>query len=261
MMRLRKVAVLVGLPLGAIALAAGAWALTPDRTLTFVDDSGLTLTMQTDPAARDAGHFAFRVVGRGVYEGSAAAGMRALTPTSVVVDYSGPVTLRPIVDVNGQVTGSVAAPASTSVSLQAQIDPTHLTAEATLTDGSFRYHLVVAARGRADFIRAVSLFESAIGADDTTALYALMNSDIRNANTPAAFDQIWRAQETQQGRITNLTRVALSDVTTDAPGTSSAVATYTATMTAADGSVTTRAYDAYFLRQSDGWKLWYTSPR
>lgn len=262
MIRSRRLVLIAVVPAVMLALTVAVRAVTADRTLTFVDDSrGLVLTMQTEPAARDAGRFAFRVAGLGVYEGSSGTAMRALTSTSVVVNYNGPAALRPITDVNGRVTGSVSAPSAATISFQAQIDPAHLTAEATLTDQASRFHLVVAARARGDFLRAVAAFESAVAADDTAAIYATMNSDVRSANSPASFDQLWRAQEAQTGRITKLDRTALSDITTDAAGTTSAIASYSATLAAPSGSVTTRSYDAYFILQADGWKLWYTTAR
>ena len=263
MTRVRRLIVLAVVGTTGVGLAAlAAVAFTPDRTLTFVDDrSGYSMTMQTDPAAADAGHFAFRVPGLGIYVGSAGQSMRALAPTSVVVQFDGQASLRPITDATGAITGTVTAPRYVTVHLQAQIDPAHSTAEATLTESSGTFHMVAASSGRGEFLRAVVAFEMAIGTDDTTALYAIMNSDIRSRNTQAQFGEVWRAQEAQLGRITSIQRLATSDVTTDPAGVLSAIVTYTAVLTSPSGSATTRTYDAYFVHQSDGWKIWYTAAR
>ncbi|MBI3521829.1 MAG: hypothetical protein HY071_01860 [Chloroflexi bacterium] len=246
----------------SLAAIAVAQATTPDRTLTFVDErSGLTLTIQTDPAAGDSGHFAFRVPSLGVYVGSVGATMRALTPTSVVVDYSGPATLRPITDGAGAVTGTVRTPTPATIRLQAQIDPSHHTAEGTLTDGSARFHLVAPAAGKGDLLQALKTFEAAMAADDTSAIYPLMNSDVRGASSVAQFSQSWREQESRLGRITSLQRVTLSDPQTDSSGLTSAIATYATTVTAPAGTVTSQTFDAHFVLQPDGWKLWYTTTR
>lgn len=246
----------------SLAAIAVAQATTPDRTLTFVDErSGLTLTMQTDPAAGDSGHFAFRVPSLGVYVGSAGPAMRALTPTSVIVDYSGPATLRPITDANGTVSGTVRVPTPATIRLQAQIDPSHHTAEGTLTDSSARFHLVVSAAGKGELLQALKAFESAMAADDPAALYPLMNSDVRGASTVAQFSQSWRDQESRLGRISSLQRVSVADPQTDSAGVTSAVATYATTVTAPAGTLTSQTFDAHFVLQPDGWKLWYTTTR
>ncbi len=246
----------------SLAAVAVAMATTPDRTLTFVDQrTSLTLTMQTDPAAQDAGHFAFRVPSLGVYVGSAGPAMRALTPTSVVVDYSGPATLRPITDATGVVTGSVLSPGPATIRLQAQIDPSHQTAEATLTDGAGRFHLVVSASGNGALLQALTAFEGAMAADDPAAIYPLMNSDIRGASSPAQFAQSWRDQESRLGRIASLQRVGVADPQTDSAGMTSTIATYVAILIAPAGTSTSQTFDAYFVMQSDGWKLWYTFAR
>lgn len=125
--------------------AVAAVALTPGRTLTFTDErTGYSLTMQTDPAAADARHFTFRVPGLGIYVGSAGTSMRVLTSTSVIVQYDGSASLRPITDAAGVITGRITAPQGVAVRLQAQIDPAHATAEATLTEASGAFHLASA---------------------------------------------------------------------------------------------------------------------
>jgi hypothetical protein len=248
-----------GILFAAVVLAV---ALTPDRTITFVDQrSGMALTMQTDPAAGDAGRFSFRVPDIGVYTGGAGADMRVLAPTSIVVDYSGPAVLRPLTDGAGNAGGAVQAPTPVTIRLQAQLDPAHRTAEATLIEGSRRSHMVVASAGRGEFLQALRDFETAMAADDPAALYALMNSDIRAANASSEFVRTWREQESRLGRVTALRRTTISDITTDALGVTFAVVTYAATVTSPAGVPTIHSYDARFVLQSDGWKLWYTSPR
>jgi len=88
-----------------------------------------------------------------------------------------------------------------------------------------------------------------------------MNSDIQSKNSLAQFDQLWRAQETQFGRMTLLQQVAISDIQTDTAGVVSAIAAYTVSLISPSGAVTTRTYDVSFVQQAGGWRLWYTTPR
>lgn len=70
-----------------------------------------------------------------------------------------------------------------------------------------------------------------------------------------------RDQEARLGRITSLRRSGVTDPRTDQMGVTSAVATYVVTISAATGATSTQTHDAYFVQQSDGWKLWYTTSR
>lgn len=135
------------------------------------------------------------------------------------------------------------------------------TAEATLTVGSARYHMVVGASGNGQLLQVLKAFEAAIAADDPAAIYPLMNSDIRGASSSAQFGQSWRDQESRLGRITSLQRVSVADAQTDSAGLTSAIATYMATVTSPSGVTSTQTFDAQFVLQPDGWKLWYTTTR
>ena len=139
------------------------------------------------------------------------------------------------------------SPTPTTIWLQSQIDPSHHTAEATLTDGGARYHMVVGASGNGQLLQVLKAFEIAIAADDPAAIYPLMNSDIRGASSSAQFAQSWRDQESRLGRITSLQRVNVADAQTDSAGLTSAIATYMATVTSPSGVTSTQTFDAQFV--------------
>ena len=230
--------------------------------MTLIDDrSKVALTLQVEPLARDAGAFVVRVPGRGLYVGRAGAAMRVASPTSVVVHYEGSAVLRAHTAPGDTTTGTDARPLAVSVSLQAQVDPAHRTGQATLTHGADRYHLVVAATGKADLLPTLRSFEAATLAADWATLYTLMNSDVARSYTAASFAAEADAQLATVGRITALRRLSIGDVQTNDLGARSVVVAYEAELRAPGGPVTLTTYDAHFLRQAEAWKLWFTAPR
>ena len=260
--RLLSLAVFVAIA-GSVAVAMGAVAGTPPpRTMTFVDDaSGVSFTIQVEVTAPDAGHFVFRAPARGFYVGEAGAAMRALSPTSIVVDYAGPADVRPAIDVAGNITGSVLRPTHLdNVRLQAQIDPAHHTAEVTLTEPAARSHLVVGAVSKANLGPTLASFESALLSNDGAAIYSLMNSDVTSRYTPESFAAYWTAQSTK-GAVTALRRVSVSDARTTDNGISYVIATYEVAYRMADGSTGTTTLDTYFGLQNSAWKVLFTKPR
>ena len=148
-----------------------------------------------------------------------------------------------------------------SVAASGTNDPSRHRAEATLTDGNSRFHLVVSAPGTGSLLQTLTAFDAAMAADDPSAIYPLMNSDVRGASTAARFSQNWRDQEARLGRISSLRRVSVADPRADTAGVTSAIATYTGAVTSPTGSASTQTFDAHFVLQSDGWKLWYTTTR
>jgi hypothetical protein len=120
--------------------------------------------------------------------------------------------------------------------------------------------MVVSGSGKGPLNQALKAFESAMAVDDPVAIYALMNSDIRSASSVGEFGLSWRDQEARIGRISALARGAVGDIQTDNAGVTFVIVTYTATVTAPSGSTSAQVFDARFVRQADGWKLWYTSP-
>lgn len=255
-LRRRSAVVTIAATLAVLALGAAAVrsATAPTHVMTFVDERrGLSLSIELEPSASDAGHFVFRVAGRGAYTATAGSAMRALTPTSVVVHYEGPAQLRR----SGGAGPSV--PHTVRVSLQAQIDPAHHTAQATLTHGAARFHLVVAAIGRGDLEPTLRAFEAAAANDDGAAIYELLSSDYTSRQTRDAFAQQWAEQSAQNGRLTALRRTATSDVSTSDLGMTTVTASYSADARLPGGVTQTVSFDAVFLRQGDAWRLWFTS--
>lgn len=230
--------------------------------ITVVDGrNGASLTIQTAAAAADAGHFVFRVPGLGHYVGEAGLGMRVLSPTSVVVRWRGQATLRPEVAWDGTISGTVRSPIAVSIEIQAQVDPAHQTAEATLREGPRRYQLVAPAAARGDLERAMRAVEAAFLADDPAALYPYANGDLRAAYTPEAFAAAWRAQASTIGRVTAMRATAVSDPETNELGFVFVTATYEVERITPAGTTETKAFDVLFVREGDSWKLLFSRPK
>ncbi len=84
-----------------------------------------------------------------------------------------------------------------------------------------------------------------MAADDPAAIYPLMNSDVRRASSVAQFARSWRDQESRLGRITSLQRVSVADPQTDGAGVTSAVVTYTTSVTSPAGTASAQTFDAH----------------
>ncbi len=246
------------------ALAFGARGAAPaSRVMTFIDaDSGLALAIQVEPAARDAGAFVFRVPGRGIYEGDAGRGMVGHSANSITVNYDGPATLRVRTGIDVPV-GATIVPAVVTISVQAQIDPSKRTAEATLTDGTARFHL----NTRNDNSRpkalelALGRFEAAIVAQDWTTLYALMNRDVRAAYSAAAFAAQGSSEAMMHGRIIRATRLATGGEQRTDHGAVFIAVRYAVDVSTPSGTLATTIYDAFFIPEGDAWSIWYTAVR
>ena len=266
-MRTRDVLRWVGALALALAIAglAGAQlvrgAPAPSREMTFIDhDRGYALVLQVEPAATDAGAFVFRVPGRGLYRGTVGAAMRVLSPTSVVVRYEGPALLGPHTGY-GESGSPQPAPRTVQIRLQAQVNPTQRTAEATLTEGAERFHLVARTVSKGDLAQTLRTFEAATLAADWATLYGLMNRDIRAAYTPAAFADQGARQVALAGRVVGLRRGTVGEVQTTDGGVSSVSVAYTVEVRAPGGTLTSTGYDALFIPEGAAWKVWLTGPR
>lgn len=228
--------------------AVGAAPATHE--VTFIDQrSGFALSVQIDFAARDAGHFTFRIPGRGAYSGNSGSAMRVLAPTSVQVSYSGPAVLR--------TTGPAGSTSTVDVNLQAHLDPAHMTAEATLRHGAESFHLVAQHRGVGGLQPTISAVENAIVANDPVALYPLLNASAKRAYDSSAFASLWTTQSATLGRITALRRMNESDVQTNDQGYDYVIVEYSADISDPGGR-STAIFKAFFISEPDGWKLWTT---
>ncbi len=238
------------------AIGARAVLASPptSQLLTFRDhlDPNLVLTIEADPAASDAGMFSMRVPARGIYLSRVGAQLRVASPTSTIAQYAGDADL--IVNSAGHLSRSVMA-----VTLQAELDPSHHTAQATLTVGSDRFHLVQPAAGKGGIETALRAFETALAANDWRSIYALTTVDITGNLGADAFVTQATAQQSSVGTTTGLQRQSVGDIHTNPAGMSFVVATYAITQLRPGGSSVTSTYDAYFVLQGDNWKLWFTA--
>jgi hypothetical protein len=253
-------AVLVVILCAAAGFVADS-AVTPGQ-LTLIDpQAGYALTAQVGSGAFASGHIAFFVPSRGVYIAETGSALRELTPTSTVVKYEGPASLRPSVNADGTISGSIRRPTTVQIRLQAQLDRTHRTGEATLDEGTLRYHLVVSAAGKGALAQALGAFEDAIVRDDGAAVYDLMNGDITSRYTRDAFAQNWSAQATSTNKVVALKQLSVGDPVTTDSGMTTVIVVYSVSYTTPGGRSGTATWDAYFIRQGVDWKLFFTRPR
>lgn len=226
------------------------------QLLTFRDhhDPDLVLTIEASPLATQAGMFNVRVPGRGLYVSRSGAQLKANSPTSTVAQYSGEADL--IVATGGAVTRTPVA-----VTLQAQLDPAHHTAQATLTVGAEQFHLVQPAVGKGATTAVLAAFEAALRANDWRGLYAIATTDITNTLSADTFVAQAEAQRASVGTTTQLQRLSVGDLQTNPAGMSFFVATYALTQLRSDGTSVTSTDDAYFVLQGAFWKLWFTARR
>ncbi len=194
--------VAVGLVLvTARAVVAGP---PPSQLLTFRDhhDPDLVLTIEANPLAMQAGMFNMRVPGRGLYVSRSGAQLKANSPTSTVAQYKGDADL--IVS-----TGTAVTRTPVAFSLQAQLDPAHHTAQATLTVGAEQFHLVQPAVGKGATNAVLAAFETALSANDWRGLYAIATTDITNTMSADAFVAQADAQRATVGTKTQLQRLSV----------------------------------------------------
>jgi hypothetical protein len=241
----------------ALALLAGARdtvsASPTPALMTFLDpDDGLSLTMQITPAGPGYGHFVFRVDGRGTYVGEAGSATRSHSSTSVTVNYEGPATFVP----------TAAGRSSTaSVRLQAEIDPAHAKAQATLREAGAQYHLVAKTPSIAPLQALFGTFEDATVRADARALYSIASADIVAHYTPDAFAQALAAQLNSTNRVTALRRTSTGALQISPTGLSYVIAAYQADYRSPTGAVGSAYFDVYFGFDGRDWKLFYTRPR
>lgn len=235
---------------GLSALDSAASADPPAlHPLTFIDQrTGLSIRVQVDPSAPDAGHVTFFVPGLGTYSLETARSMRILSATSVVIEHSGPAVLRS--------TGSAAV--ERAVKLQTQLDPKHHTGEATLTEPHGRFHLVARPITRAGLDPVLAGVEAAITRNDAAALYPLLNGSLRRAYDEATFVASWQTRSASLGRVSSLERTGIGDVQVTDQGYAYVAVTYRAIIVRPAGTGA-GSFTAYFLREPDAWRLWTTT--
>lgn len=214
---------------------------------TFVDEAtGMSLRVQLDTAAADAGHWTVRVNG-GVYSGDAGSGLRINALTSAILSYDGPAVLRP-----------TAGPAvSRSIRLQAQIDAAHHTAEAKLWDGASQFHIVAKAADVTGLDTTLVSLEDAISSNDATKMYALANAQVTQTYDAAAFAAVWASQSAAGGRVTALRRISVGAPLANDQGFWYVAVEYSADVVTPAGPGV-GSFTAFFIHEPRGWKLWTT---
>ncbi|HEV2250874.1 MAG TPA: hypothetical protein VGT60_10260 [Candidatus Limnocylindria bacterium] len=237
----------IGIVTGAASSSSALGAPQPSRVLVFEDGSGLRLTIQAEPAARDAGAFTLRVPGTGTFIAVTGATLAVESAQSTNVSYDGPVDL-----VSAQGTST-----RVTARLQAHLDAPHHMGEATLTTATDRFHLVAHPASRAGLDPVLRSFEAAMPAGDWSAIYAIASSDFTSSYTAEAFAATARAQAGTVGTVVLLRRVQTGDVQTSPLGFGYVVVSYEVRRSVG-GVISTSSDNVYFLFENGAWRLWFT---
>jgi hypothetical protein len=244
----RPIFALVVLLAAVMSAGTGAGAPNDTRTIVLTDpDTHQQFRIETGVGNAERGLFALTVPGVGVFLGTGPAAIKEASAVSSVITYDGAGRL-------------VAASGTSSVALtlRAQIDPTSGLGQADVTTPTAKYH-VVARRSLPNAAHdAVVAFERAMAAADWTALYALLSTELRSAMTAAEFSASAASQTATLGRIVSVARTSESAVTLSPLGMRYVVATYDIVRRSAAGDAA-RKYEAWFLEDADGWRLWFTA--
>lgn len=234
----------------AVAMSSGRGLGAPGETRTIVltdPDAHQEFRIETGVGNAERGIFSVAVPGVGVFTGNGPATIKEASAVSSVITYEGAGRL---IAANGA--------SSVTLKLQSQVDPTSGLGQADLTTPSAKYHIVARRSQPKAAHDAVVAFEKAISADDWTAVYALLSTELRDAMTPAEFSASAAAQTATLGPIVSITRTSESAPTLSPLGMRYVVATYTIVRHSASGDAA-RQYEAWFLEDADGWRVWFTA--
>jgi hypothetical protein len=241
------------------ALSAGG-TVPASRPLTFFDRDGeSSITVQLDPAARDAGVFSFRVPGRGAYRGILGDAMRRNSDHSTSIHYRGPAVLSPLLSLDGSSSGGEQRPMAVLIELQAQLDPAAHGGQATLREGGQAYHIVVSPRTSAGVSNTLRRFEDAVLRDDPAGVYVILTSEVRADLTSEAFVSMWRSQPV--GQVTSLRRLSVADAQVNELGYMYVIATYRADRITPARSTESRTFEIFVIREGSDWKLLFSRAR
>lgn len=255
MRRVLALALLVGVGLllrsdGAPGAAAGE----PTGLLTLADHRTpeVRWSIEAHPLARDAGRFAVRVPGRGVYLSVGAAELTVRSPQHTGVLYSGDAELIP---------DDPAAPISrVAVTLQGHVDPTKRAGEVKLEVGAELTHIVTPAGRPAVPRTLLADLARALAANDWRTVYGLSNSDIRDSYTAEAFVARADAQRSSVGAIASARLASAGPVETNSAGLTYSIATYELRYSP-PGPPGPILYDVYWVLEGPGWTVWFSARR
>jgi hypothetical protein len=246
----------VGLATLALAAVLG-WSSTGSdaapsisQLLVFRDrQDPLVLTIEASPLARNAGEFAVRTPD-GVYVATGRAKLERHSVNSTHASYQGDATVVTATGVSSAV----------AVSFDAELDPAHHFAEATLSTPTRRFHLVAPKPKASGQESTLTAFEGAFRVNDWASIYGLLSSDFALDYTKSAFVDAAVAQQSTVGTIVAVTRVTTNAPSTNPAGLTYFTATYDVTRTLGGISRTYR-YVVYFVAEGDQWRLWFTAPQ
>ena len=245
---LRVAAALLG---AAIVLGAvdAPIAAAPPLALVVLRGSGAILTLEAGSAAADAGRFAFTAPGLGTYVPLGPADLRRDAAGNLHGSYRG------LANVFASAT---ATPVQVPITLElnVRVAGPQSGGEAELHAGDRAFHLEVLQAPKQLPTAPLVAFESAMRSSDWSSLYGLLSSDLASSMSAAAFAAEARAQTQSLGAITDIRRQSIGAVQTSAQGVIYATSRYTETRAGASSPLT---YDAYFVYEDTGWKLWFTA--
>ena len=240
---------------GGPARSAGS---QPDYLILRDEEGDLTLRVQIEPNAANAGAFSLRVSGGPVYAGSLGSAMSVHSASSITVNYAGPASRYPALDQDN----ANLAPTTVMISLQGQLNPGARTGQIILNDGPQRFHLQARGGARAPVLTpTLNTFELAVRQGSWGAVYGLLMSAITAANTQAAFVAQMAQADAALGPVVAIRRGRVGQAEVSDLGVTTATVAYSIDRRPTDGATATTAYDATFVLEGAAWKLWYMDER
>lgn len=244
-----SVSVIGGAPRAAAAdPAAGRYV--------FIDDArASSFSVNLDPDNPDFGMFTFGVQGVGLFLGAGPGTVEFKSDNSVIVRYDGAGFLdrSARLDFVFNLTMVSAATESTSIRLEAQVNPDRVTSSAQLWQAGAQYKLVDKQPPSSPGSALTSIL-SALQAQDWSRLYDLGYGPFRATISRADFTAQAAAAWTGRGTVTAVSVTGAPKLGDRRAGFDVAKATVAFTLTK-DGTAATHLADVTLLEEPDGWKF------
>jgi hypothetical protein len=236
---------------GGLARGAGS---QPDCLILRDEEGDLTLRVQIEPNAANAGAFSLRVPGGQVYAGTLGSAMTIHSSSSITVNYAGSAVRYPALD---QPSANL-APTTVAIALQGQLNPGARTGQVILDDGPQHFHLQARGGARAPALTpTLNTFEQAVRQGNWGTVYGLLMSEITAANTQADFVAKMAQADAALGPVVAVRRGSVGQAEVSDLGVITATVVYSMDRRAPGGATSTTAYDATFVLEGTAWKLWY----
>lgn len=244
--------VLVGVALFAWWMVSQVFATSPVERLTFYDDKRATsFTVVVNPLSPQLGQFIFSISGVGQYAGGSADSFRVLPNGRIEIHHRDSAVFSPTDQ-------SEVIPITTAVVLNANIDPTDMTATVTISENKpKRQFQLIATPPKKNLGDVVASYTAAAVQSDFATLYDLVSRVVTGNLTQHQFAQILQQQISEQGRIIQIENLSSPMLESNAAGL--IFFTIEQRVVSEKGGVqTTQDFVSVFLWEEDTWRFWFS---